>query len=145
MCCLQKAFAATSLSELVAKIMSAQYNPIPSRYSQGIRELQSVLLDVDCKARPSAVDVLSTWIPKLIRPPSVEVAAARVGVDPVADTSERTVVYRLLSPGTNDGLVVEPLQFPPDMRLKMLAHGARHFVAVAEGENKSELHSACCR
>lgn len=139
MCCLQKAFAATSLSELVAKIMSAQYNPIPERYSQGIRELQSVLLDVDCKARPSAADVLSTWIPKLIRPPSVEVAAARVGVVPVAEKSERTVVYRLQSLGTNVGLVVEPLPFPPDMRLTMLAHGARHFVAVAESERTNKL------
>lgn len=46
MCCLKKAFAATNLSELVTKIMSAHYIQLPRGYSEGLRSLMQILLQV---------------------------------------------------------------------------------------------------
>lgn len=66
-CGLQKAFAATNLSELVAKIMSAQYLPLPSGYSEGLKSLMNLLLQVNPVSRPTAAEVLSYWIPLVSR------------------------------------------------------------------------------
>lgn len=46
MCCLQKAFAASNLSELVAKIMQAKYSSLPNGYSDGLKDLMKMLFQV---------------------------------------------------------------------------------------------------
>lgn len=46
MCCLQKAFAASNLSELVAKIMQAEYSSLPNGYSDGLKDLMKMLFQV---------------------------------------------------------------------------------------------------
>ncbi|KAI8118222.1 hypothetical protein FF38_08544 [Lucilia cuprina] len=67
MCCLRKTFAATNLSELVGKIMSAAYTPLPKGYSSGLKSLLSNLLQVDPARRPKASEILEYWIPLIFR------------------------------------------------------------------------------
>ncbi|TMW47498.1 hypothetical protein DOY81_007428 [Sarcophaga bullata] len=67
MCCLRKTFAATNLSELVGKIMSGSYTPLPKGYSSGLKSLLSNLLQVDPSRRPKACEILEYWIPLIFR------------------------------------------------------------------------------
>lgn len=67
MCCLKKSFSAHNLSELISKITTAQYNSIPSGYSDGMRYLVKLLLQVSPYDRPSASEVLKYWIPFILR------------------------------------------------------------------------------
>jgi NIMA (never in mitosis gene a)-related kinase 8 len=63
MCCRQKSFSATNLSELVNKIMSAQFIPLPDGYSDQLKYLINVLLQIDPGDRPTAYEVLKFYIP----------------------------------------------------------------------------------
>lgn len=62
-CCLKKAFAATNLSELVGKIMSGQYVPIPDLYSDSLKYVLKQMLMINADDRPSATELLQYWIP----------------------------------------------------------------------------------
>uniref|UniRef100_A0A182QRM4 non-specific serine/threonine protein kinase n=1 Tax=Anopheles farauti TaxID=69004 RepID=A0A182QRM4_9DIPT len=67
MCCLKKAFTASNLSELVAKIMTAEYVPLPRGYSDSLRHVLGLMFQIDPNARPSASELLQYWIPFIYR------------------------------------------------------------------------------
>uniref|UniRef100_A0A182N9H3 non-specific serine/threonine protein kinase n=1 Tax=Anopheles dirus TaxID=7168 RepID=A0A182N9H3_9DIPT len=67
MCCLKKAFTASNLSELVAKIMTAEYVPLPRGYSESLRHVLGMMFQIDPNARPSASELLQYWIPLIYR------------------------------------------------------------------------------
>ncbi|XP_058123307.1 serine/threonine-protein kinase Nek8 [Anopheles ziemanni] len=67
MCCLKKAFTATNLSELVTKIMTAEYVPLPGGYSDSLRHVLALMFRIDPTARPSASELLQYWIPLVYR------------------------------------------------------------------------------
>uniref|UniRef100_A0A182M7K9 non-specific serine/threonine protein kinase n=1 Tax=Anopheles culicifacies TaxID=139723 RepID=A0A182M7K9_9DIPT len=67
MCCLKKAFTATNLSELVGKIMTAEYVPLPANYSESLRHVLGLMFQIDPIARPSASELLQYWIPFIYR------------------------------------------------------------------------------
>lgn len=47
--------------------MSAQYLPLPSGYSEGLKTIMKLLLQVNPINRPTAAEVLSYWIPLVSR------------------------------------------------------------------------------
>jgi NIMA (never in mitosis gene a)-related kinase 8 len=63
MCCRQKSFTATNLSELVKKIMNAEFIPLPDGYSNQLKYLINILLQIDPGDRPTAYEVLKFYIP----------------------------------------------------------------------------------
>ncbi|XP_053663581.1 serine/threonine-protein kinase Nek8 [Anopheles marshallii] len=67
MCCLKKAFTATNLSELVGKIMKAEYVPLPSNYSESLGHVLGLMFKIDPIARPSASELLQYWVPFIYR------------------------------------------------------------------------------
>uniref|UniRef100_A0A182K3X4 non-specific serine/threonine protein kinase n=1 Tax=Anopheles christyi TaxID=43041 RepID=A0A182K3X4_9DIPT len=67
MCCLKKAFTASNLSELVGKIMTAEYVPLPASYSDSLRHVLGLMFQIDPIARPSASELLQYWIPLIYR------------------------------------------------------------------------------
>uniref|UniRef100_A0A182IUM1 non-specific serine/threonine protein kinase n=1 Tax=Anopheles atroparvus TaxID=41427 RepID=A0A182IUM1_ANOAO len=67
MCCLKKAFTASNLSELVTKIMTAEYVPLPGGYSETLRHVLALMFQIDPTARPSASELLQHWIPLIYR------------------------------------------------------------------------------
>ncbi|XP_058828425.1 serine/threonine-protein kinase Nek8 [Topomyia yanbarensis] len=67
MCCFKKAFSASNLSELVSKIISAKYAPIPEGYSDALKHLLSLMLQIDPHNRPSASEIMQYWIPLIYR------------------------------------------------------------------------------
>uniref|UniRef100_A0A182PIQ4 non-specific serine/threonine protein kinase n=1 Tax=Anopheles epiroticus TaxID=199890 RepID=A0A182PIQ4_9DIPT len=67
MCCLKKAFTASNLSELVGKIMTAEYVPPPNSYSDALRHVLGLMFQIDPIARPSASELLQYWIPLIYR------------------------------------------------------------------------------
>lgn len=158
MCCLKKAFAAQNLSELVSKIMAAQYSPIPFGYSDGLKYLVKLLLQKDPADRPSASEVLKYWIPFIYRslgkhnghryingpnsPLFQEVASTSNGGSTFKNLNytnqstatldatpfERTVLYQLKSFMGN--VSVQPIQLPASIRVCCLASSGQHFIAV---------------
>uniref|UniRef100_A0A182UF91 non-specific serine/threonine protein kinase n=1 Tax=Anopheles melas TaxID=34690 RepID=A0A182UF91_9DIPT len=67
MCCLKKAFTASNLSELVGKIMTAEYVPLPACYSDSLRHVLGLMFQIDPIARPSASELLQYWIPLIYK------------------------------------------------------------------------------
>ncbi|XP_058456918.1 serine/threonine-protein kinase Nek8 [Malaya genurostris] len=67
MCCFKKAFSASNLSELVSKIITGKYVPLPDGYSDALKHLLSLMLQVDPQDRPSASEILQYWIPLTYR------------------------------------------------------------------------------
>ncbi|XP_065093759.1 serine/threonine-protein kinase Nek8 [Ochlerotatus camptorhynchus] len=67
MACFKKAFSASNLSELVSKIMTAKYIPIPEGYSDTLKHVLSLMLQIDPQDRPSAAEILQYWIPLIYR------------------------------------------------------------------------------
>ncbi|XP_062550028.1 serine/threonine-protein kinase Nek8 [Armigeres subalbatus] len=67
MACFKKAFSATNLSELVSKIMTAKYVPLPEGYSNTLKHVLSLMLKIDPQDRPSASEILQYWIPHVYR------------------------------------------------------------------------------
>uniref|UniRef100_A0A1B0CS11 non-specific serine/threonine protein kinase n=1 Tax=Lutzomyia longipalpis TaxID=7200 RepID=A0A1B0CS11_LUTLO len=155
MCCLKKAFSASNLSQLVAKIMSAQYLPAPAGYSACLRNLLKILLQVNPVDRPCASEVLQYWIPLVYRnlgpqkgytyPRQMEEEAAaaleQLTLKQYTEEStaalpeplsERSVLYQLHSFGP--GVSMRALPLPAKARITRVATNGAHFIAVtAEG------------
>lgn len=58
LCMLKHAFHAENLLGLVFKIVQDKQEPIPDTYSQGIKDLVSLLLTKDENKRPRVIDIL---------------------------------------------------------------------------------------
>ncbi|XP_055529290.1 serine/threonine-protein kinase Nek8 [Wyeomyia smithii] len=67
MCCFKKTFSASNLSELVSKIMTAKYAPLPVGYSDALKHVLNLMLQIDPHDRPSASEILQYWIPLVYR------------------------------------------------------------------------------
>uniref|UniRef100_A0A8W7PGS8 non-specific serine/threonine protein kinase n=1 Tax=Anopheles coluzzii TaxID=1518534 RepID=A0A8W7PGS8_ANOCL len=67
MCCLKKAFTASNLFELVGKIMTAEYVPLPACYSDSLRHVLGLMFQIEPIARPSASELLQYWIPLIYK------------------------------------------------------------------------------
>ncbi|XP_050092381.1 serine/threonine-protein kinase Nek8 isoform X2 [Anopheles aquasalis] len=144
MCCLKKAFTAANLSELVSKIMIAEYVPLPDSYSQSLRQVHALLFRIDPIARPSATEILQHWLPIVYRNlDSIEhrpLPTASDSNDKYAPTKasstptisrQRTVLYQLHSFGQSSSLA--PLPLPSTLKIRQIATRGHHFVAVMEG------------
>ncbi|XP_055628778.1 serine/threonine-protein kinase Nek8 [Toxorhynchites rutilus septentrionalis] len=158
MCCFRKAFSASNLSELISKIMTARYVPLPEGYSETLRHVLSLMLQIDPQVRPSASEILQYWIPLIYRnlgkngfkyisneitdmsSERTESSSIRMGTATrnymQASTAtmnnlpltERSVLYQLKSFGTSTSL--NPLQLPPTGKIRQIATSGAHFVAV---------------
>ncbi|GAB0091038.1 serine/threonine-protein kinase Nek8 [Sergentomyia squamirostris] len=151
MCCLRKAFSASNLSQLVAKIMAGQYLPPPTGYSTCLRNLLKILLQVNPADRPAASEILQYWIPLVYRnlgpqrgftyPRQLEEEAAaameQLKLKQYTEEStaslpepltERSVLYQLHSFGT--GVSMKPLPLPATAKITRVATNGAHFVAV---------------
>lgn len=62
-CCKQKIFSASNLSDLVKRILNSNFMNLPSGYSEQMKYLLQVLLQRDPKDRPTASEVLQFYIP----------------------------------------------------------------------------------
>ncbi|CAO1402354.1 unnamed protein product [Diamesa serratosioi] len=162
MCCKQKTFSASNLSDLVQKIMFAQYNELPEGYSDQIKHLLSVLLKISPIDRPSASDILKHFIPLVYlnlgkfdgftynsdydKLATISVKSSSLfGLNPnmsYMETStatmhdlaltERSVLYQLKSFGSIFSL--HPLQLPSTCKIKQISTSGSHFIVVtAEG------------
>jgi NIMA (never in mitosis gene a)-related kinase 1/4/5 len=58
LCALKPPFDASSLTFLAMKIVKGQYNPIPNLYSRDLKNLISILLQVDPNKRPTTNSIL---------------------------------------------------------------------------------------
>uniref|UniRef100_A0A1S4GTG3 non-specific serine/threonine protein kinase n=1 Tax=Anopheles gambiae TaxID=7165 RepID=A0A1S4GTG3_ANOGA len=67
MCCLKKAFTASNLFELVGKIMTAEYVPLPVCYSDSLRHVLGLMFQIEPITRPSASELLQYWIPLIYK------------------------------------------------------------------------------
>ncbi|XP_055604185.1 serine/threonine-protein kinase Nek8 [Uranotaenia lowii] len=157
MCCFKKAFTASNLSELVSKIMTAKYIPLPEGYSDTLKHVLNLMLQINPQDRPSATEILQYWIPLIYRnlgkndgfkyvssnflnSTLMDDATTLMGTATrdymeasTATTSnlplaERSVLYQLKSFGTSTSLT--PLQLPPNGRIRQVATNGTHFVAV---------------
>lgn len=62
-CCKQKIFSASNLSDLVKRILNSNFMNLPIGYSEQMKYLLQVLLQRDPKDRPTASEVLQFYIP----------------------------------------------------------------------------------
>lgn len=58
MCNLRHAFDAQNLSALSVKVLKGNYPPVNSQYSKPLRDLIGKLLSLNCKDRPTILDIL---------------------------------------------------------------------------------------
>lgn len=164
MCCKQKSFSATNLSELVSKIMHGQYLPLPDGYSEQLKYLQKVLLQINPKDRPSAYEVLKFYIPLVYKNLSKldGYTYAENTTDEIFDDSARTSTSFFL-PNVNreyleastatmneyilhersvlyqmksfaNNFSLDPVPLPSTIKIRRVATSGSHFLLVTDGE-----------
>lgn len=161
MCCKQKTFSASNLSDLVKKIMNAEYMSLPDGYSEQLKYLLTVLLQIDPKDRPSASEVLKFYIPLVYKSlgkldgytytsseaelgntmkstnlfgPSSSREYLEASTATMNDfvLNERSVLYQMKSFGNKFSL--DPIQLPSTCKIKQMSTSGNHFIVVTEGE-----------
>lgn len=165
MCCKQKTFSATNLSELVKKIMTGQFIPLPEGYSEQLKYLLKVLLQINPKDRPTASETLKFYVPLVYKnlgkfdgysyncevtdmegtmrstsmfgPISREYLEASTATMNDGLLNERSVLYQMKSFGSN--FTLDPIQLPATIKIKHVATGGSHFIVVNDGELSWEL------
>jgi NIMA (never in mitosis gene a)-related kinase 8 len=161
MCCRQKTFSATNLSELVKKIMTAQFMPLPEGYSEQMKHLLKILLQINPKDRPTAKEILKFYLPlvyknlgkfdgytylsdeneleetletKSVFGPSSSREYLEASTATMNDfvLNERSVLYQMKSFGNNFSL--DPVQLPSNFKIRQVTTSGSHFIVVTEGE-----------
>lgn len=162
MCCKQKTFSASNLSELVKKIMNGQYIPLPDGYSDQLKYLLRVLLQINPSDRPSARDVLKFYVPLVYKNlgkfdgyayagneadllektatssnlfgPSSSREYLEASTATMNDfvLSERSVLYQMKSFGNNFSL--DPIQLPSTCKIQQVSTSGSHFIVVNDGK-----------
>lgn len=160
MCCKQKTFSASNLSDLVKKIMNAQYMHLPEGYSDQLKNLLRLLMQINPKDRPTASEVLKFYVPlvyknlgkfdgytyessedvfetsarssKIFGPSSREYLEASTATMNDFVLKERSVLYQLKSFGHNFSL--DPIQLPSTCKIKQVSTSGSHFIVVNDGE-----------
>lgn len=160
-CCKQKTFSASNLSDLVRKIMSAQFMPLPDGYSEQLQYLLKVLLQINPADRPTASEVLKFYIPLVYKNlgkfDGYSYTSNEVTMDNTARSSsmfgpsssreyleastatmndfvlnERSVLYQMKSFGNNFSL--DPIQLPSTCKIKQISTSGSHFIVVNDGK-----------
>lgn len=159
MCCKQKTFSASNLSDLVKKIMTAQFMPLPDGYSDQLKYLLKVLLQIDPIDRPTAAEVLKFYVPlvyknlgkfdgysytsnalmeKTMKSSNVfGPSSSREYLEASTATmndfvlNERSVLYQMKSFGNNFSL--DPIQLPSTCKIKQISTSGSHFIVVNNG------------
>ena len=162
-CCKQKTFSASNLSDLVKKIMSAQFMPLPDGYSEQLQYLLKVLLQINPVDRPTASEVLKFYIPLVYKNlgkfdgysynytedgamdnttksssmfgPSSSREYLEASTATMNDfvLDERSVLYQMKSFGNNFSL--DPIQLPSTCKIKQVSTSGSHFIVVNDGKN----------
>lgn len=162
MCCKQKTFSASNLSDLVKKIMNGQYIHLPDGYSDQLKYLLKVLLQINPSDRPTARDVLKFYIPLVYKSlgkfdgytyagneadllentakssnlfgPSSSREYLEASTATMNDfvLSERSVLYQMKSFGNNFSL--DPIQLPSTCKIQQVSTSGSHFIVVNDGE-----------
>ncbi|RZF37381.1 hypothetical protein LSTR_LSTR009732 [Laodelphax striatellus] len=114
--CLQKTFEGTNLPALVYKIMKGDFQPVPSGYSAGFRDLVSLLLSKNPEMRPSAQEVCER-IDKLL-----------AGIDDDEKIISESVLYSMTGKGRDFSLI--PIQMPPQSKVALVSASHTHYVAL---------------
>lgn len=169
MCCKQKTFTASNLSDLVRKIMTAQFIPLPEGYSDQLKYLMKVLLQIDPNDRPKASEVLQFYVPLVYKNlgkfdgyaymsnetemestaktsnlfgPSSSREYLEASTATMNDfvLSERSVLYQMKSFGNNFSL--DAIQLPSTCKIKQISTSGSHFIVVNDGENFKFLFKA---
>eukprot|EP00742_Colponemidia_sp_Colp-10_P021658 GILJ01025437.1.p1 GENE.GILJ01025437.1~~GILJ01025437.1.p1 ORF type:complete len:186 (-),score=28.98 GILJ01025437.1:153-710(-) len=99
---LRKPFTGTGMRELIEKVVSGRFDPLPNQYSEGLVGLCASMLNVDPKKRPSIKDILRSDVmltgglkplkknvPKLSGVPEKTRDAIVESIDAVLDEIER--------------------------------------------------------
>ncbi|XP_049779795.1 serine/threonine-protein kinase Nek8 [Schistocerca cancellata] len=127
MACLQKTFEGSNLPALVNKIMKGQFQPIPSGYSAGFRQLVHDLLQRDPVFRPSAAEILESRLPPLLD--NALNTASAVNVSSSSNKKhQRSVLYDLRV--FEDNIAITPIQLPPRSHIKEVACSNTHFIVL---------------
>lgn len=138
--------------------MSAQYNPLPTGYSDGLRYLLKILLKIHPSERPSASEVLQYWIPFIHRTlgksdgylyvygstsyateelPGTAVESLTKNVKYLNQSTatlinagpvERSVLYQLKAFGSDT--TMSPIQLPVTAKIVSVSASENHFIAV---------------
>lgn len=161
MCCKQKTFSASNLSDLVKKIMNGQFMSLPDGYSDQLKYLLKVMLQIDPKDRPSASEVLKFYIPLVYKNLGKLDGYAYTGnedkFDETTKTSnmfgpsssreyleastasmndfvlnERSVLYQMKAFGNNFSL--DPIQLPSTSKIVQVSTSGSHFLVVNDGK-----------
>lgn len=169
MCCKQKSFSATNLSELVSKIMLAQFLPLPSGYSQQLKYLQKVLLQINPKDRPSAYEVLKFYIPLVYKNlGKLDGYSYEMGTSQIFEESARTSTsyfipyvnreYLEASTATMNDYVLsersilyqmksfsnhfslDPVPLPSTIKIRRVSTSGSHFLVLTNGKSKVIFH-----
>ncbi|KAJ6641121.1 E3 ubiquitin-protein ligase HERC2, partial [Pseudolycoriella hygida] len=140
----------------------AQYIPLPSSYSEGLKSLISQLLKVEPNQRPSATEVLQYWIPLVYRNLGKNKGYEFKPIDSFsescrsvlfADTSTKDFLnkqYMEASTATISGpriersvlyqlsafgsnTILNPLQLPSNIKIHCVATNGSHFLVVTAG------------
>ncbi|XP_077295438.1 nimA-like kinase [Arctopsyche grandis] len=131
LCCLHRAFQASSLSALVNKIMQGDYKPVPSGYSKEMCNLITLLLNKNPENRPVAKEVKDIWIPKIISllgKSGYNYACERnLGKKIVKD---RSVLYEMKYWKNESD--IQPIQLPAHAKIIDVAIGENHFIAISD-------------
>lgn len=162
MCCKQKSFSASNLADLVKKIMNAQFLPLPFGYSEQLKYLLKVLLQINPKDRPTASEVLKFYVPLVYKNlgkfdgyaytsnedeleytskssnvfgPSSSREYLEASTATMNDfvLNERSILYQMKSFGNNFSL--DPIQLPSTCKIKQISTSGSHFIVVNDGES----------
>lgn len=159
-CCKQKAFSASNLSDLVKKIMGADFTALPDGYSEQLQYLLKVLLQINPVDRPTASEVLKFYIPLVYKNlgkfdgysytsndimdhttksssmfgPSSSREYLEASTATMNDfvLNERSVLYQMKSFGNNFSL--DPIQLPSTCKIKQVSTSESHFIVVNDGK-----------
>ncbi|CAG9804191.1 unnamed protein product [Chironomus riparius] len=161
MCCRLKTFTATNLSELVKKIMAADFMPLPEGYSPQLKHLLKTLLQINPVDRPSAKDIQIFYIPLVYRnlgkyegysytkhndetDETISVkssmifgpSAAKEYMEASTATMNELVLNErsilYLMKSFGGNFSLDPIQLPSNCKIRDVAFGDSHFLVVTE-------------
>lgn len=123
MACLHKTFQGSNLPALVNKIMKGTFEPVPTFYSLGFRDLVDQLLQRDPTLRPSAAETYNR----------VNILLNKIRnstAQPIVRRGIRSVLYQVS--GSEYTFSCIPIALPPTIRITQVAISNTHYVAVSD-------------